>query len=135
MRSHSERPRPGPSIRRAAPTALALLAGCIASFPGLVEKASFDHGCPEDRIRVLRHTWSGTATADLDVCGKVRRYQAVGSHLPTWFDVTNAYPASSLPAPTPPAATPAPPPSAGQRCESSADCTGTAICYAGVCRK
>ena len=61
---------------------------------------AFDHPCASDRIRVIR---SQGTTVDLDVCGLVRRYKAFASGFggSTWLDVTNSYPASSLPKPLP----------------------------------
>jgi hypothetical protein len=91
--------------------------GCVTAHPGepigkvnfgsmstVGSQVSFDHGCPQDRIRVIK---SEGPTVDLDVCGVVRRYKSVASGAPsgpgyTWLDVTSAYPASALPAPLPP---------------------------------
>ncbi len=91
-----------------------ILGGCVTASPGeslgnvnfgaattAGDQVSFDHGCPPDRIRVIR---SEGVTVDLDVCGVVRRYKSVASGARsgpayTWLDVTNAYPASALPAP------------------------------------
>ena len=71
--------------------------GLLSTIAGQV---AFDHGCAEDRIRVIR--FFGPAV-DLDVCGVVRRYKSVasgdGGH--AWLDVTSSYPASALPAPLP----------------------------------
>jgi hypothetical protein len=69
-------------------------------------QVAFDHGCPQERIRVIK---SDGPAVDLDVCGVVRRYKSVAggatSGIPdTWLDVTNSYPASSLPQPLQPAA-------------------------------
>lgn len=67
-------------------------------------QVSFDYSCPNERIRVIR---SERNTVDLDVCGAVRRYKSFASGQATgytWLDVTNAYPASALPAPLPPVA-------------------------------
>ncbi len=64
---------------------------------------AFDHGCPEERIRFIRsssHNLDAMPTLDLDVCGSVRRYKAMGGHGP-YLDVTSLYPPSSLPAPLP----------------------------------
>jgi hypothetical protein len=55
-------------------------------------QVAFDHNCPKDRIRVIR---SEANTVDLDVCGGGPNY--------TWMDVTSAFPATTLPAPLPPA--------------------------------
>ncbi len=67
-------------------------------------QVAFDHGCPSERIRLIRRD---DVTADLDVCGVVRRYKIVASGLGgppnyTWLDVTNSYPPGALPAPLPP---------------------------------
>jgi len=61
---------------------------------GLVETVTFEHGCPRDRILLIRE---GPSTLDLDVCGAVRRYKGVEAG--SWVDVTSLYPASSLPPP------------------------------------
>lgn len=67
-------------------------------------QVAFDHGCPSERIRLIRRD---DVTADLDVCGVVRRYKMVASGLGgppnyTWLDVTNSYPPGALPPPLPP---------------------------------
>jgi hypothetical protein len=64
---------------------------------GLASRAEFDHGCPAQRVRVIRTDPQGIA--DLDVCGAVRRYLAISA---TWLDVTALYPASALPKPLAP---------------------------------
>lgn len=98
---------------------IALVAsGCVTAHPGeqvskvnfgpmgsVGSQVAFDHGCPPERIRVIR---SEGSAVDLDVCGVVRRYKFVASGASsgppyTWLDVTSAYPASALPAPLPPA--------------------------------
>ena len=68
----------------------------------LLDTITWDHGCPNDRIAVLRHNGPRTQV-DVDVCGAVRRYKLVyaepGSANPSsWLDVTALYPSSSLPA-------------------------------------
>lgn len=78
----------------------------------LAGTASFDHGCPSGNVRVIRADAAfvnEATTVDLDVCGAVRRYKvfrASGGNLlsQAWVDVTVLYPASTLPAPLPPAA-------------------------------
>ncbi len=95
-----------------------LAAGCVTASPGeslakvnfgffnsLGAQVAFDHGCPQERIILIRS--EGTSTADVDVCGVVRRYKSVtgvaGSGTSfTWLDVTTAYPPSALPAPLAP---------------------------------
>ena len=95
-----------------------MASGCVTASPGepigkvnfgamstVGSQVAFDHGCPQDRIRVIK---SEGSTVDLDVCGVVRRYKSVASGATTglaytWLDVTNAYPASALPAPLAPA--------------------------------
>ena len=56
-----------------------------------------------ERIRLVRSgpdtTYATATTADLDVCGVVRRYKGFAGgpgSLFTWVDVTSLYPASSL---------------------------------------
>ena len=70
--------------------------------------AAFDHGCPKERIRLIRAgPFGGAGGADLDVCGAVRRYKVVAGwseSTSTWLDVTSAYPPSALPPPLPPTA-------------------------------
>ncbi len=96
-----------------------VMSGCVTASPGepvgkvnfgsistVGAQVAFDHGCPLERIRIIR---SEGSTVDLDVCGIVRRYKSVASGAPagpayTWLDVTGSYPASVLPAPLPPAA-------------------------------
>ncbi len=72
------------------------------SMRSLADEASFDHGCPKERIRFIRQT---RTAVDLDVCGDVRRYKAVSGpdeNAPvTWLDVTGAYPRNVLPEPLP----------------------------------
>lgn len=75
--------------------------------PTIQSQVEFDHQCPPEKVRIIRSATRGT-TVDLDICGVVRRYKAFGTGNPgdavTWLDVTNAYPASALPAPLPPVA-------------------------------
>ena len=77
----------------------------VGPLSGVGRQVAFDHGCPEERIMVIR---SEVPTVDLDVCGVVRRYKSVAgganSSPPagTWLDVTSSYPPSALPAPLPP---------------------------------
>jgi hypothetical protein len=77
--------------------------GFFGSTEGIGRQVAFDHGCPEDRVRVIRGEF---IALDLDVCGVVRRYKSVASGLAgspfTWLDVTSAYPEAALPAPLPP---------------------------------
>jgi hypothetical protein len=87
------------------------LAACVTPRPGatlegnvlmspLADAVAFDHGCPAERIRFIRH--GGGTTFDLDVCGTVRRYKVVyGVDKLTFFDATSLYPAASLPPPPP----------------------------------
>jgi hypothetical protein len=106
----------------------------------LIDKAAFDHGCPEGRVLVLRESYRGGATVDLDVCGRVRRYQDIGDADRTvWVDVTNAYPPSSLPPPAPPGLAregsgPALP-RGPVRCQTNLDCLDATICFEGWCRR
>ena len=76
-------------------------------------QVAFDHGCPLERVRVIRSLPAGSSSAigtvgtvDLDVCGLVRRYKAlaggVGQPSLAWLDVTTLYPATSRPPPLPP---------------------------------
>jgi hypothetical protein len=63
-------------------------------------QVQFDHGCAVEKIRWIRSDKNHN-TADLDVCGVVRRYKSVrgfGEEL-TWIDVTSLYPAAVLPSP------------------------------------
>ena len=107
-------------------------------FPrNVVEQVSFEHGCSPDRIVLIReHAGSGLPYIyDLDVCGRVRRYQCRGPG--ACADVTHAFPPDVLPPPAqPPGGTaPAPPPERGpQRCETSADCD-VGVCIEHYCRK
>ncbi len=92
-------PKPGESFAAVQPG----IASPMWDYRSLADAATFDHGCPRERIRVVREARDG---ADLDVCGAVRRYKHFGggAHVPgTWLDVTSLYPASALPAPLPPA--------------------------------
>jgi hypothetical protein len=108
--------------RRAALLALAVVStsACVGARSGaplagvntgplttLAATVSFDHGCPAERIRVIRMAppYEGYGGADVDVCGVVRRYKRFGAHgsFDTWLDVTSLYPASALPPPLPPA--------------------------------
>lgn len=85
-------------------------------FKDIGNQVAFDHGCPPERVRVIRSEWHAV---DVDVCGVVRRYKSVGVDA-TWLDVTNLYPATSLPQPLP--ASPPPPPAAKpQAAEQGAD--------------
>jgi hypothetical protein len=75
----------------------------VGPLSGVGRQVAFDHGCPEERIMVIR---SDVPTVDLDVCGVVRRYKSVAggassSSTDTWLDVTSSYPPSALPAPLP----------------------------------
>lgn len=97
-----------------AAVALAASACATAATPGrplrdaggplraLADEASFDHGCPKERIRFVKQT---PTAVDLDVCGDVRRYKAVSgpddAAPVTWLDVTAAYPRNVLPQPLP----------------------------------
>jgi hypothetical protein len=70
----------------------------------VASQVSFDHGCPPERIRVIRS--DNIITVDLDVCGVVRRYKSVASGHDgppqyTWLDVTGSYPPGALPSPLP----------------------------------
>lgn len=108
-------------------------------FPrNIVEQVSFEHRCSPDRIVLIReHAGSGLPYIyDLDVCGRVRRYQCRGA---SCADVTHAFPPDVLPPPAqPPGGTaPAPPPErprGPQRCETSADCD-VGVCIEHYCRK
>jgi hypothetical protein len=64
-------------------------------------QVAFDHGCPQERIRLIRSHFYYLAltTLDLDVCGVVRRYKVMEQAA---VDVTGSYPPASLPAPPPP---------------------------------
>jgi hypothetical protein len=78
------------------------LVGGALDPPALAEQVAFDSGCARERIILIRT--EGT-TADLDVCGTVRRFKAfayrAGGSAFTWLDVTSLYPPSWLPAPLP----------------------------------
>jgi hypothetical protein len=100
-----------------------VMAGCATTMPASGEPASlaspstvadtaaFDHGCPLERVRMLRADAkyvNVTSTVDLDVCGAVRRYKGfrgfegnTSTTSQTWVDVTSLYPPSTLPAPIP----------------------------------
>jgi hypothetical protein len=80
---------------------------------GVGRQVAFDHGCPPEKVRVIRFLsgdpyegGSGVSTVDLDVCGVVRRYKAFAGGMAqtaiVWLDVTSLYPPASLPAPLPP---------------------------------
>ena len=73
-------------------------------YDSLTTQVQFDHGCPAEKIRLIRY--DGSRAVDLDVCGVVRRYKSFGSggvgYATTLVDVTTLYPASALPAPLPP---------------------------------
>jgi hypothetical protein len=75
------------------------------SNPNIQAQVEFDHGCAPEKVRFIRYD-NSRVTADLDVCGVVRRYKAFGTGSPgdavTWLDVTTLYPAGALPAPLPP---------------------------------
>jgi hypothetical protein len=79
---------------------------------GVGRQVEFDHGCPPEKVRVIRFLsgdpyggGSGVGTVDLDVCGAVRRYKAFAGGMAqtsiVWLDVTSLYPPASLPAPLP----------------------------------
>lgn len=61
-------------------------AGCL---PGasldkekLVQTAAFDHGCPEEKVRLVTEDDDGMAATGryvLDVCGKEKRYKRAGT--------------------------------------------------------
>jgi hypothetical protein len=122
-------------------------AGCITSVrtpeggthllpTDLVEQISFEHRCSADRIVYLReHTRSDVWIFDLDVCGRVRRYEC---RRRACGDVTHAFPPDVLPPPVQPpggAAAAAPErPQGPQRCETSADCL-LGVCIEHLCRK
>jgi hypothetical protein len=93
--------------------AVVALAACATPGPGsrlteanpsIRDQVEFDHHCPPEKVRIIRKAAGGT-TADLDICGVVRRYKAFGTGSPvdavTWLDVTTLYPANTLPAPLP----------------------------------
>lgn len=65
---------------------LALVPACAAmgfksSDKKLIKQASFDHSCPEDKIKVLRSMEGGVGQASfvLDVCGTERQYSRMGT--------------------------------------------------------
>ena len=91
-------------VRRAESERLARLShqppGVELVDPSLPLQVEFDHGCPLDRIRLIRGFQS--QTVDVDVCGSTRRYvsQWRGPGAPgSWLDVTSLLPPSALPAP------------------------------------
>jgi len=111
------------TLLRASPALLLLAASCagVTPAPGtrlsevstgdtvmgaMRTQVAFDHGCPPERIRLIRADAPVFATTvDLDICGAVRRYKAFmdltpgeSASRPTWVDVTSLYPASALPA-------------------------------------
>jgi len=123
-------------------------AGCISSVRTpeggthllptyLVEQISFEHRCSAERIVYLReHAQAGVWIFDLDVCGRVRRYECRHRGC---GDVTHAFPQDVLPPPVQPpggtAAAAAPErPQGPQRCETSADCI-LGVCIEHLCRK
>jgi hypothetical protein len=63
--------------------------------PRLVHQASYDHGCPEEQVRLLRDSGDVLSrTVDLEVCGKDKRYRDIGGNRSTvWVDVTHGVPA------------------------------------------
>src|SRR3954462_2405739 len=50
--------------------------------------ASFDHGCPREKIQILKEE-KAIAAFTLDVCGKVRRYRDAGGRWWFFVDVTD----------------------------------------------
>ncbi|HEX9051613.1 MAG TPA: hypothetical protein VF841_13865 [Anaeromyxobacter sp.] len=97
---------------------VATASACVAARPGaplagvntgplssLIGVVSFDHGCPAERVRVIRvGPFDGYGGVDVDVCGVVRRYKATGGltgGFVTWLDATSLYPPSALPPPLP----------------------------------
>jgi len=102
----------------------------------LVEQVSFEHGCSADRIVYLReHAQSDVWIFDLDVCGRVRRYECRHRGC---GDVTHAFPPDVLPPAVQPPGGTAPAtaperPRGPQRCETSADCD-LGVCIEHFCR-
>jgi electron transfer flavoprotein alpha/beta subunit len=64
--------------------------GCIAlgvSRGKLIQTASFDHDCPEEKIKVLKEMEDmGTGNYLLDICGKEAKYKRTGS---VYYDAKN----------------------------------------------
>lgn len=56
-------------------------AGFTSSEGKLLKQASFDHDCPEEKIKVLKSMEGGLGQASfvLDVCGTERRYERMGT--------------------------------------------------------
>ncbi|MEQ9075796.1 MAG: hypothetical protein RLP09_18210 [Sandaracinaceae bacterium] len=68
------------------------LVGCYDWNRAVRDQASFDHGCPPERVQVLRDNGDGMARAVwLDVCGERRIYRDIGgSRIYLWQDMTEA---------------------------------------------
>ena len=65
---------------------LTLVSACAAmgftsSDKKLIKQVSFDHSCPEEKIKVLRSMEGGVGQASfvLDVCGTERQYTRMGT--------------------------------------------------------
>jgi hypothetical protein len=142
-----------PSIGKAIGLAAAAIAlgGCLVGlqyvrtadggrqlFPSsLLEQVSFEHGCPPDRLVLLR-VLEDRFIYDLDVCGRVRRYRCVGHW--TCADTTASFPPDALPFPVqPPGGATSPPapqvPAGPRQCQTSADCDRNDICIERWCRR
>ena len=55
--------------------------GFTSSEKKLIKQASFDHTCPEDKVKVLRSMEGGVGQASfvVDVCGTERDYTRMGT--------------------------------------------------------
>jgi hypothetical protein len=65
--------------------------GFKSSDKKLVQQASFDHGCPAEKIEVKQSMEGGIGDASfvLDVCGTERRYKRMGT---AYYDVEKGSP-------------------------------------------
>ena len=65
--------------------------GFTSSDKKLVQQASFDHGCPAEKIKVKQSMEGGMGDASfvLDVCGTERRYKRMGT---AYYDVEKGSP-------------------------------------------
>jgi hypothetical protein len=67
------------------------LTGCYDWNAAVRRQASFDHGCPEEQVEVLRDNGDGMARAVwVDVCGQQRIYRDMGgTRMYLWQDMTD----------------------------------------------